>query len=386
MLALLSALAAQPSRAAWDTQFLPSVEMRVTTTQNVNVTGEVEQSDVVSQLAIMLALQADRRDTTMRFAYSPLRQSFKDFENFDNTGHQISANIRHDPRAGVSHEFQLYASRSQNQGIDPQDAGLPVSLVPRTTLERYRAQWGGSTASDRRSSWIWQVRGEANRGEDTDAVDFEDSTLGAALVGWARAVSARTNWSLRYGFQVIEFETAESFRTHNLRVQLNHAFGLYVQGVLALGTFYSDSGGSTFSDPALEASVARSGATNWGARAGIRTTVSTGSGSGGATRDGVVFVDYSKTDRSGRLSFRAEGSFTRREELDPAGGDPRDLDTLLTREEFGWNFQRAWRFGVFHSYVDQRRTAAGAAGTEPVLVAAGYHAGGLFVRWTRQRR
>lgn len=371
-----------PALAGWDVHFAPSADLRVEKTGNVNVVGGSEQSDIVTGLSVRLALEADRPATSLRFSYLPQRQTFQDFGNFDNTAHTVQGSLNHQGPTGSNYNLQLNASRTQQQGIDPDNPGGTVSLVPRTTIERAQLQWGGSTAPSVRSVWTWAFRGAVNRFEDLPTVDFEDSDEAGMQLGWGRSVSVKTSWAIQYSLQVIDPERSESTEAHSLRWAINHQFGRYLSGRAAAGSFFTSVGSEAFTDPAVELALTRSGATSWATEIGVRQSVSSGTGEGGATLDRSLYTSYQKTSRTGKLGFGINASFARRESFDTLSGDPRTVESALAQTTINWQPLRGLSMGVFHRYVNQDSTAS----TATAPADADYHAGGLFLAYTRPRK
>jgi hypothetical protein len=368
----LSWLGEPPPRAAADSEFIPEVEFRVGVAGNPAIVGEESESSAAARFTVGLTYERRSPATDLSLTYRPYREIYDEAEEIDYTGHVVRFDVDHEISRRSDFSFKLNGARSEQQSVVRALPDQPLSLVPRTQITRIQASanWGLKTGR----------KGLVDLGlggwlQDFDQDEFESSDTLFASAGYNHQVARATSLGFNYSYQSISYDAGSTTDVHTGRVNVEHQFGRYTTGTLAVGAFTARATDSV-SDPSVELSVTRQVGERSDLTAGVRQAASAGTGLTSSSRDRGAWLGWAW--RSARLlTAQVNVSLWRRDDLDLGEGAlSAGAETLVTRESLGWNIGRYLDVGISHSYSDQN-----ALDDNPILDTS-YHSGSVFLRWT----
>lgn len=360
-------------RAAADIDFRPAVQVGYERDGNVQVVG-VEETDEVIRILFDLTLEARTPNTTFQAAYRPYREDYSDFSQFDNTGHLLSMELSHAVSRRSDVEFRLDGSRTDSQFAAAEDPALIRPFVARTTVDRLGFDLSGRAAGGARSFFTWGVDAAVNRYDEIQGseISFEDSEDYGVSFGWEYETSPRSTLGFAAEAGKVSFETLDDTDVMGLYLTGTKEFSRVLAGEFSVGALRAEADGESTSDFGLDARLDREVADIGTLSAGVRQSVTSGLGVGGATLDRGGYLAWTRTWQ-GRIAATVNLSYWDREGLDLPGVTGISSNTLASSESLQWSPTPRLSLGVNHRYVDQDLPGA-EADTD-------YHSGGIFIRW-----
>jgi hypothetical protein len=383
--ALLIGLAAVPfwgtECSAAEVDFIPRLVFTVERDGNVAITGEGPEreslSDEMASLSLDLSLAVNTNQTRFLFAYRPEREAYNEFSDLDNTSHRVSLSAEHDISRRSNFSVELDAARSDRQTLDLDGVADPRTLVPRTTIDAVAAATGGRVQTGRRAFFTWGLGGGIVRLDDRPGVEFEDSDLVEATLGFGLQASRQSSYSLEYEFQNFSFETIETTDVHSVRFVNERRFGQHVTMALRLGALRAElDGGDSDTDPYFDLMVSRTIPRGSTYTFGLRQEASAGTGLAGVTRDRGAYLSWGRLLGS-KLDAEILAGYWQREGLALGEAEDPETETLGTTVSLTWSFSPAVSLGLFHAFIDQNESD----GTADFLDTS-YHSGGIRLTWT----
>jgi len=371
--ALTAILGALGWVSAAEVTFSPAVQLAYGRDGNVAVTGnQTSTSDQATRLFASLAVRRRTANSDFDFAYQPSFTAYNQFTSLDNVAHRLTANLNLTASRNTTYRLGFIAERTEDQGYNPEDPQDPVSLVPRTRIDRGALILSSRIMTGTNTYWNWSLGATANRFNQ----DFyEDSESYDAGFGWGRNLSAKTTMGVSYRYRRVEFQTFEPTAVHTLQFDATRNFTQSITGTLGVGVFHLITVLGDTDDMSLTLRLSKNIARGFSFAVGAGQDASAGDGLRGTTIDRGLFTDFRWVPTT-HWSFRTGLSFWDREGLADVVLQLPGTRTFLTRTTLEWRPHRVVALGLFHTYQNQD-----AVGVEDPILDADFHRGGLFVRW-----
>jgi hypothetical protein len=377
--AIVAVLAAPgAARAAkYDIKFRPRIELRTERTGSASgVDGAGDRSDDTITLNLGLALDGSRPGSSWNLSYSPARQNFNDFSQFDNTQHQLTGSFTRTASDLSSFTVRVTGSQVENNSGIAEEPTANESL-PRTKTLLLNGGVNGRTQAGQRSFITWQASGGRVERDDLPGQPLEDSTTVGALLGWGRQISQKSTLAVQAGQQRIEFEFGNTNRSTQLRVNASRQFSETWQGQAAVGVVDTRTVSDGRTEPGLELSLNGNKPTGQ-IRVGLRQAVSAGTGQTGSTIDTGLFATWARNSRNQRWRGRIAASYWKRESVETTQGLRPGIDTLRTDADLSWEFAAGFSAGLSHRYNLQDRLES----QDQTTFQSDFHSGSVYVRWS----
>jgi hypothetical protein len=287
--------------------------------------------------------------------------------------------------------MDVYASRTDYQGLTPDTKDTAITFVPRTTQTRANVKAGGTVGAGRRGFVDWEVRAGIDLYEDLpddpatpvfDPFPFDDTSAVGGLVGWRSEISPRNTLGVSLGAAYFGYETRDSVEGETLRLvgtcQISPLWLLdYFVGASRAASLGDSITGFSF-DATIEYAAGRASTFS----AGARQVFAPGTGVGAATQDRGVWIAYAHAPTAKGLSGSAIGGYWQRDELQfGTTGPANDTESFTVNGTIGWNFNRYLALDANYAYIDQSTRGGG-----PASLDTNYSAYGLFLRWAIRGR
>lgn len=361
---------------AAENTFYPRFELGTGRQGNVAFIGQRPIPDNFLRIGLDLEFSTATERTSFNLRYRPSRIYYRDYPELDFGEHRLSARLDRSS-SPVNHLIldALYYS-GQGQGIDPDQPDAPVTLVPRTDVDRGTIRLGRETTGER-SVVDWGVGISAARFDRTLGTTLEDANTLFAQLGYTRGLSERTSVGGTYDFQQFTYEEAGSVGVHSLMVVSKLRPGPFTDLRLGIGGFHAEGGSETRSAPTGELLVTREVGERNRLVAGIYQRVTVGTGLQQATLDRGGYVAWRVVaTRAISATFNVAYWF-RRDLADLEDPIQTGIRTFLTRETLMWNPSPVLGLGVHHGYNNQDTE-----GTADSRLDTSFHSGEITLLWS----
>ena len=363
-----------PVAVASDFVFSPTLELFAFKDGNPNVVGSDPISQDVARAQLGLEFGTLTPRTEWDLNYQLFHEKYQDERVFDNTGHRLYTNLRHEFSRRSDMTARLYATRTQRQAIRREIIDEPDSLVPRTFINRVSLDLRGRVDTGARNFVTWLAGGGLQHYEETPEVQYNDSNQAVVGAGWGRNITRRSNVGLAYFYRHISYETTPSVDTHTLAITTDYKIGekTDLRGAFGVVDVQREDGesDSTFSfDLGIRQELDRYN----DLRTGLRRVVTPGFGLGGATLDEGGYVGW-RFRRSRLWWADVNATYWHRELVGTDG--TRGTEGFRTRTSVWWTPLKYLSFSVFHNYTNQNSLGPGGSASDTA-----YNTGGFSVLW-----
>jgi hypothetical protein len=384
--AVAVAALATPALAA-QVDFRPVLTFGVYHDGNVQIIGTDTVGEDSAAIAVDLAVDRATASSDFSFLYQATYVGYRQNSGLNYMGNLISASYTKE----LSRRSQMQAgggvSRTDSQGlarstVDPQGADSsnvdrPLTFVPRTTIMRGYGSVSGSVGVAHRSLVDWAVRAGVNRFDQVEGVAFNNSTYAGVLGGWRYELSELT--TLGVAVDVGWFGFAGTANSVGESVVLNgtHAFGRFTSMTFNVGATRTTTGDFSSTNGTLLVSLSRALSENSRLNAGVRQSVSSGTGLQAATNDSGAWVSYAQSSPRNGLSWALDGADWYRKAIPAPDVTSTSTGTLNVAGALGWRFSRYLSLSAAYAYSYQNDQSDSSSGLD-----TSYASYGVFLRWT----
>ncbi len=390
-----AALATSASTAA-DWRFDPEVGLSVVSTDNVQVTSTIDESDLVLRANVDLRVSAAKPRSLFTIAYQPRSEFHDDFSELNHTSHFLRLGWSTEASERSSWNARLSASQSETPRLVLDDVAEEFVAAPRDDTFRMTGGLGGEFRVSRLSNVFFKTEytttiyddsvltGEDLNGDgtgDLTPLDVNDANTTTFELGWGRQLGRDDSFRISYrGSRIDEGARDE---TDVNRLMLGWSRGDAQTLLLSVS---AGAGRRTTKDPAgvnadsestsfvtsarLQGRAGRRGAF----QLGLSRDFSDSRGISGTTETDSFFGSFSTA--TGRWS--SVSVFTRWSNREPVRIDPTLADTETLSFGAGWTaaIGPKWGFRFEARRIDQE---SGTVGDPRIAESTTLSAG---VRWT----
>ena len=408
----LTALAAVASPAA-EVDFRPTLSFGLFHDGNTAVVGSATgQGDDVAAVAADLAVERRTPDTVLEFSYRPAFVAYRNQRSLNYFGQAVDLNYSRSSSRVARYTFDLNIHQTERQGVRETSPSEAVTFVPRSTqthvglrahgayegrrnltdwearasLEDYSAPRGSET-SDPPSCTVAQDCDDQNSCTDDACIAgscqhqsspncaLEDSTNVGAAATWRYEISEQSAVGLGLVLDAMLYDTLPSVYVESFGIVGAHTFDRATSIAYAVGVSRASSTASSDTSLAADVSVARTITAVSSLGAGIRQSVSPGSGLGGVSLDTGGWVAYAHTAPRPGLTGSLTAGYWRRDPLavGTASADA-STTTLSAVASLGWNFNRYLTLNIIDSFADQ-------TSSDPATLDTRYNSYGFSLNW-----
>lgn len=379
-LVTLTLFSIEPAWAA-DVRFWPAIEARAIRVGNVENIGVG-----VTDTALRTTLELGWSKSTPRFAwelkYAPFHEKYVDDSDLDYTGHALESILRKrfTPRSSV--HFGVAASRSSSWQAYFAQPNLPISAVPRTTIDAGALQFGGENRVTPRNTLSWDIAGSGVRYGDQEMdsmfIFLVDHTKAGAEGGWRFQTATGVTWGAALQSEIIDYDEFETASVQSLRATTGRPLGPSAQLELAVGAAWFEQGSNSSTEADFDLSFEWRRGVLSVMSLGVTQSIGPGSGLGGPTLDRGMYGGWSRLPAERGIAAQVLAGYTTRDPLSPDLQVQDEPDYFFVLSSLDWRFGRYLVLGVFHRY--QNQALDGVAALE-----AANSSGGVMVRVERRR-
>lgn len=382
-------LATCTARAA-DVDFRPTMTFGLFHSGNVSVTGE-GQGDDGAAIAFDLNVERATATSTLAFSYRPSYVVYHKSSDLDYFGNTVVLGFSKDYSKASSYRIDVYASRTDYQGLSQDTKDAAVTFVPRTTLTQGSVKAEGTVSAGRRGFVDWEVRAGLDKYDDVadnpatatpDAVDYNDTTAFGGRVAWRGEISARNTMGVGVLASLFGYETGPNVVIEAVGLVGTCEISSFWRLDYAAGASQAVSDSDSIGGFSFDATVEYAAGNETTLSAGARQVFAPGTGIGSATQDRGVWIGYAHAPTAKGLSGSAVGGYWQRDELAfGTTGPTNDTESLNVNGILGWNFNRYIALEANYAYIDQSSRDSSVASLD-----TNYSSYGLFLRWAIRGR
>jgi hypothetical protein len=315
-------------------------------------------------------------ESTLNFSYRPSYVAYRNASDLNYFGQSADLNFARSASRSARYTFDLNAYRTERQGVRPTSPSDPATFVPRSMHTHVGARAHG-THEGRRNLIDWEVRGHL---DDYSLSTLENSSGLGALVAWRYEVSEKSSVGLGLNFDTLMYQTLPNVYIESFGLVGEREFTRSTSMVYAAGVSRTSSEGSSSTNFAADVSVSRAITDVSALSAGVRQSVSAGSGLGGTSLDTGGYVSYSHTAPRRGLGGSVVAGYWRRDPMAVgAAAATASTTTLSAGGSLGWNFNRFLALNFAYAYSDQ-------TSSDPATLDTRYSSYGLNLLWTIRGR
>lgn len=376
LLALLAALALPVHAADWDLQ--PVFRVDVEHTDNVRLddprfADEDEESDIIYRGSLRLGLIRTSERSELRFHYTPAREAFAEFSDFDNTTHSAGLTFDFSTTPRASWGITAAWDKRERTRVSLEEGAELFDLVTFGTVETetLRARIQGLLTASERHRWVVAADASDTSYDSQDVEDFtiEDASSVGAELAWETDLAERTVFGFSTRASQVDEGARGTWNVYELLSALRLGSPERLEMTLVAGAAKPslDDPGELVEEDVREDTefVARLGLSrDLGARSnlnlGVTSDLAGSRGVGGLARSDSVYLRWlSRVSPRARISLG--GNWTSRDPLedraiseeDPLAGEDRGLETLGFRAEFAYAFASRWDLVIGAETIDQ---------------------------------
>jgi hypothetical protein len=385
VLAFGVALLARPAGAA-EVDFRPILTFGLFHNGNIQIIGDNAIGDDSAAVAVDLAVDRITATGTFRFLYQATYVGYRQNSGLNYMGNLIAASYvkelsrrsRMQATGGVSRtDTQGVAAGSINsEGLANPNADRSLTFLPRTTITEGYGTVSGSVGAGRRGFVDWLVSARVNRYDDVPGVVFNNSTSAGALGGWRYELSERSTLGFAVGVEWFGYEVTDDTLSTTVALTGTHELGRETTMTYAAGATRTTTAGDSSTSGRFLLSFARALTETSNLNAGVRQSVTPGTGLQAATNDTGGWVSYTPWNPRNGLYGALDGAYWLRKTLPTDTAPTTSTETLNVAGALGWRFTRYLSLSAAYAYYFQkdRSDATSTLNTR-------YASYGLFLRW-----
>jgi hypothetical protein len=348
---------------AADVDFRPTMSFGIFHDGNVQVVGDATgEGDDVAAISMDLVVVRTSPDSTLNFAYRPVYVWHKENTEDNYFGQSVDLNYVTSRSRDAQYTFDLNGYRTERQGVRATDPAAPATFVPRTVQTHGGGRVHG-THTGRRNIVDWELHGNFDIYSDDEpevppppgTVDeLEDSAGAGALTSWRYQISENSTIGLGLIFDTLFYETFETVYVESFGLVGSHQFSPATSMTYAVGASRTETNEASDTNFAADVTIARTITDVSSLTAGVRQSVSRGSGLGGVSLDTGGYVSYTHDVPRPGITGSVTAGYWRR---DPIGVDEAapstSTNTFSASGSIGWNFNRYLSLNLYDSYSYQ---------------------------------
>ena len=385
-LALGVAALAPPASAA-QVDFRPNLTFGLFHTGNIQVIGGDAIGDDSAAVAIDLPVERISATGTFRFLYQGTYVGYRQNSGFNYMGNLVAASYvkeisrRSHMQAGggvLRTDTQGVAAASINsEGLANANADRPLTFLPRTTITHGYGTVSGTVGVARRGLVDWSVSAGIDRYDEVPGVVFNNSTSAAVLGGWRYELSERTTLGFAVGGDWFGYDATDDSVSGTVALTGTHQLGRDTTMTFAAGATRTTTAGLSSTSGRFLLSFERALTETSSFSAGVRQSVTPGTGLQAATNDTGGWVSYTPWNPRNGLYGALDGAYWFRKTIPTDNTPSTETQTLNVAGALGWRFNRFLSLSAAYAYFYQqdRSDAASELNTS-------YPSYGLFLRWS----
>lgn len=406
------------SAIAADVNFRPSLTFGAYYDGNTAVIGNASgQGDGVAALAADLAVDRTTPDSDLSFSYRPSYVAYNNDSDLNYFGQTADLSYTRTASRSAHYTFGLTAYRSERQGVRADSPSAAATFVTRSMQTHVGARVRGSHTG-RRNLIDWEITGNIDDYSQTQppsqpsppvcVVDqdcddgnpctqdtcvaggcqhqpngscvLENSSSLGALAAWRYEVSEKSSIGLGLSFQSLFYASLPTVYVESFGLVGAYTISRSTSMTYTAGVSRSSSEGSSDSSFAGDVAFSRTITEVSSLSAGVRQSVSAGSGLGGVSLDTGGYVSYSHTAPRRGLSGSVLAGYWRRDPVAVgAAAAAASTQTLNAGGSVAWNFNRFLSLGFAYAFSDQ-------TSSDPATLDTTYSSYGLNLLWAIRGR
>jgi hypothetical protein len=410
-------LAAASSQAA-DVNFRPTLTFGAYYDGNTAVVGGASgQGDGTGVLAADLAVERTTPDSSLVFSYRPSYVAYRNESDLNYFGQSTDLNYARTTSRRARYTLDLNAYRTERQGVRPTSPSDAATFVPRSMQLHVGARAHG-THEGRRNVIDWEVRASLDDysqsqptsqpdppacvvDQDCDdgnsctqdtcnagvcehqangACDLQNSSGVGALGTWRYQVTEKSSVGLGLNFDTLMYATLPNVYVESFGLVGDYEISRSTTMTYAAGVSRTDSEGTNSTNFAGDLTISRSITEVSSLTAGIRQSVSSGSGLGGVSLDTGGYASYSHAAPRQGLSGSVLAGYWRRDPVAVgAAAASASTQTLNAGGSIAWNFNRFLALSFAYAFSDQ-------TSSDPATLDTRYSSYGLNLLWAIRGR
>jgi hypothetical protein len=369
-------LAAVGALAA-DVDFRPAMSFGIFHDGNTQIVGDsTGEGDDVAAISADLTVVRTTGDSTLNFAYRPVYVAHKEHTEDNYLGQSVDLNYVTSRSRNAQYTFDINGYRTERQGVRATDPSAPATFVPRSVQTHGGGRVHG-THTGRRNLIDWDLH--ANY-ESYSLDTLEDSSGAGALTSWRYQITPNSTIGLGLILDTLFYETLQTVYVESFGLVGSHAFSPATSMTYAVGASRTATADASDTNFAADVTIARTITDVSSLTAGIRQSVSRGSGLGGVSLDTGGYVSYTHDVPRPGITGSVTAGYWRR---DPIGVDDaaasESTNTFSASGSIGWNFNRYLSLNLYDSYSYQ-------TSSDPATLDTQYNSVGLTLNWNIRGR
>jgi len=376
-------------RAA-DVDFRPAMTFGLFHNGNIAVTG-AGQGDDGAALAFDLNVERATATSTLAFSYRPSYVVYRKSSDLNYFGNTAVMGYSQEYSKSSNFRLDVYASRTDYQGLSQDTKDAAVTFVPRTTLTQASVKAAGTTGAGRRGFVDWEVRAGLDKYDDvkdnpataaSDPVDYNDTTAFGGRVAWRGELSARNTLGVGVLASLFGYETGPNVVVEAIGLVGTCEINSFWRLDYAAGASRAVSDADSIDGFSFDATVEYAAGKETTVSGGARQVFAPGTGIGAATQDRGVWFGYAHAPTAKGLSGSALGGYWQRDELAfGTTGPTNNTESFNVNGTLGWKFNRFLALEANYAYIDQSSRDSSIDSLD-----TNYSSYGVFLRWAIRGR